>query len=127
VSTGRALRQFPLVLEEVLEDSELAARAGLRTQHRRAEALEAIRAGFNEAAGGRKKISLADLIVLAGCAAVEEAARNAGVDIGVPFAPGRTDATQEQTDVESFAVLEPVADGSVTTSRAVVPFRPRRY
>jgi len=60
---------------------------------------------------GNKRISLADLIVLAGCAAVEEAARKAGHAVKVPFAPGRTDASQEQTDVESFAVLEPVADG----------------
>jgi catalase-peroxidase len=56
-------------------------------------------------------VSLADLIVLGGCAAVEQAARNAGADVRVPFAPGRTDAAQEQTDVESFAVLEPAADG----------------
>jgi len=71
-------------------------------------ALEAIRAEFN--AGG-KSVSLADLIVLAGSAAVEAAAKNAGVDIVVPFAPGRTDATAAQTDAESFAVLEPVVDG----------------
>lgn len=70
--------------------------------------LEGIQKGFNS---GGKKVSLADLIVLGGCAAVEEAARNAGQDVEVPFYPGRTDATQEQTDVESFAVLEPVADG----------------
>ena len=62
----------------------------------------------------RKPVSLADLIVLGGCAAVERAAKNAGHDVQVPFAPGRTDATQEQTDVESFAVLEPTADGSAT-------------
>src|SRR5205823_9855587 len=60
---------------------------------------------------GRTKVSLADLIVLGGCAAVERAAKNAGHDITLPFSPGRTDATQEQTDVESFAVLEPTADG----------------
>ena len=60
---------------------------------------------------GGKKVSLADLIVLGGCAAVEQAAKNAGHDVEVPFAPGRTDASQEQTDVASFAVLEPVADG----------------
>ncbi len=70
--------------------------------------LEGIQKGFNS---GGKKVSLADLIVLGGCAAVEEAARNAGQDVEVTFYPGRTDATQEQTDVESFAVLEPVADG----------------
>src|SRR5205085_8641737 len=60
---------------------------------------------------GRKKVSLADLIVLGGCAAVEQAAKNAGYDITVPFASGRTDASQEQTDVEAFAVLEPTFDG----------------
>ncbi len=70
--------------------------------------LEAIQIEFN---GGEKKISLADLIVLGGCAAIEEAAAKAGNVIHVPFTPGRTDATQEQTDVESFAVLEPIADG----------------
>ena len=75
------------------------------------EALEAIRKEFNGAQSGRKRVSLADLIVLAGCAAVEEAAKRAGHDIRVPFAPGRTDASQGQTDVESFAPLEPVADG----------------
>jgi catalase-peroxidase len=76
------------------------------------QTLEAIQAEFNGAQnGGSKRISLADLIVLAGCAAVEQAARSAGFDVEVPFAPGRTDATQEWTDVESFAVLEPTADG----------------
>ncbi|MEI9911934.1 MAG: catalase/peroxidase HPI [Bacteroidota bacterium] len=73
--------------------------------------LEAIQKAFNSAQTGSKKISLADLIVLAGCAGVEKAAKNAGSNVTVPFTPGRTDATQEQTDVESFAVLEPVADG----------------
>ncbi|RSS39837.1 catalase/peroxidase HPI [Streptomyces sp. WAC08241] len=75
------------------------------------EALEGIRREFDDAQGGGKRISLADLIVLGGCAAVEQAARNAGYDVTVPFAPGRTDASQEQTDVEAFAVLEPKADG----------------
>ena len=70
--------------------------------------LEGIQSDFNS---GGKKVSLADLIVLGGCAAVEKAAKNAGHDVSVPFSPGRTDATQEQTDVEAFAVLEPVADG----------------
>ncbi|HEX4909576.1 MAG TPA: catalase/peroxidase HPI [Permianibacter sp.] len=73
--------------------------------------LEQIKEGFNSSQSGRKKISLADLIVLAGAAAVEDAARKAGIAVTVPFTPGRTDATQAQTDVESFAVLEPVADG----------------
>jgi catalase-peroxidase len=72
--------------------------------------LEGIRSTFNGAASG-KKISLADLIVLGGCAGVEQAARKGGCDVTVPFTPGRTDASQEQTDIESFAVLEPVADG----------------
>jgi len=74
-------------------------------------ALEGIQAGFNTSAPGGKKISLADLIVLAGCAAVEQAAKAAGHGISVPFTPGRTDATQEMTDVESFEFLEPMADG----------------
>jgi catalase-peroxidase len=80
--------------------------------------LEAIQEAFNAAQSGNKRISLADLIVLAGCAAVEEAAREAGHDVKVPFSPGRTDASQDQTDVESFAVLEPVADGFRNYQRA---------
>jgi catalase-peroxidase len=74
--------------------------------------LEGIQKAFNDAqAGGKKKVSLADVIVLGGCAAVEQAAKKAGHDVLVPFTPGRTDGSQEQTDVESFAVLEPTADG----------------
>ena len=73
--------------------------------------LEGIQRDFNAAQSGGKQVSLADLIVLGGCAAVEQAAKSAGYAIEVPFAPGRTDASQEQTDVESFAVLEPLADG----------------
>jgi len=73
--------------------------------------LEDIQADFNKAQSSGKKISLADLIVLAGCAGIEQAARNAGHPLIVPFTPGRMDALQEQTDVESFAVLEPKADG----------------
>jgi len=73
-------------------------------------ALEGIQQAFNQAQGS-KKVSMADLIVLAGCAAVEKAAKDAGYDVKVPFTPGRTDATQEMTDVESFEVLEPIADG----------------
>ena len=73
--------------------------------------LEQIKESFNGSQSGKKKISLADLIVLAGAAAVEDAARKAGITVTVPFSPGRTDATQAQTDVESFAVLEPIADG----------------
>ncbi len=75
------------------------------------KALEGIQGEFNKAASGGKKISLADLIVLGGCAGVEKAAKNAGINVTVPFRPGRTDASQEQTDVESFAALEPIADG----------------
>ncbi|PNV95382.1 catalase/peroxidase HPI [Pseudomonas protegens] len=74
-------------------------------------ALEGVQSAFNSSQTGGKRVSLADLIVLGGCAAVELAAKNAGYGISVPFAPGRMDASQEQTDVESFAVLEPVADG----------------
>ena len=73
--------------------------------------LEAIQKDFNSAQSGGKKVSLADLIVLGGCAAVEAAAKKAGQDVKVPFSPGRMDASQEQTDVDSFAVLEPFADG----------------
>jgi catalase-peroxidase len=73
--------------------------------------LETIQQDFNGAQPGGKKVSLADLIVLGGCAAVEEAAKRAGHDVKVPFTPGRTDASQEQTDVESFVVMEPIADG----------------
>jgi catalase-peroxidase len=75
------------------------------------QTLEGIQKEFNSAQSGGKRISLADLIVLGGCAGIEQAAKNAGHDVTVPFTPGRTDASQEQTDVESFAVLEPAADG----------------
>ena len=75
------------------------------------QALEQIQQDFNGSQSGGTKVSLADLIVLGGCAAVEQAAKSAGHDVTVPFAPGRTDASQEQTDVDSFAVLEPTADG----------------
>ncbi len=73
--------------------------------------LEVLQVEFNGAQTGNKRVSLADIIVLAGCAGVEEAARRAGFNVKVPFTPGRTDASQEETDVESFAVLEPIADG----------------
>ena len=75
------------------------------------QTLEKIQQDFNSTQSGGKKVSLADLIVLGGCAAVEEAAKKAGHNITVPFAPGRSDASQDQTDVESFAVLEPTFDG----------------
>ncbi len=90
------------------KDWEVNEPARLRTV---LQTLEEIQKGFNSAQSGGKKVSLADLIVLGGCAGVEQAAKNAGHDMTVPFTPGRTDASQEQTDVESFAVLEPVADG----------------
>jgi catalase-peroxidase len=75
------------------------------------EKLESIRNDFNSAQSGGKKVSLADLIVLAGCAGIEKAAKDAGFKVNVPFKPGRTDASQQQTDADSFAVLEPAADG----------------
>jgi catalase-peroxidase len=75
------------------------------------QALEGIQSEFNSTQLGGKKVSLADLIVLGGCAAIEQAAKNAGHIVTVPFKPGRTDALQENTDVSSFAVLEPAADG----------------
>jgi catalase-peroxidase len=75
------------------------------------QTLEGIQKEFNTTQSGGKKVSLADLIVLGGCAGVEQAAKNAGHDVTVPFSPGRTDASQEQTDVKAFAVLEPAADG----------------
>ncbi|MFC0711206.1 catalase/peroxidase HPI [Azorhizophilus paspali] len=85
--------------------------------------LEGIQAEFNGSAPGGKKVSLADLIVLAGGAAIEQAAKSAGFDVTVPFVPGRTDAAQEQTDVHSFAVMEPIADGfrNYLKGRYVVP------
>ena len=82
------------------------------------EALEGIQKDFNADHSGGKQVSLADLIVLGGCAAVEQAAKDAGHDVTVPFAPGRTDATAEQTDVDAFAVLEPAADGFRNYQRA---------
>jgi catalase-peroxidase len=102
-ANGARIRLAPQVDWEVNNPADLAA--VLRT-------LEGIQREFNTSlASGTKQVSLADLIVLGGCAAVEKAAHNAGCDVRVPFAPGRTDASQDQTDVESFAALEPVADG----------------
>jgi catalase-peroxidase len=101
-ANGARIRLEPQRSWEVNEPAELAT--VLQT-------LEGIQQDFNNAQSGGKKVSLADLIVLAGCAAVEQAARAAGHDVTVPFTPGRTDATQEMTDVESFEVLEPRADG----------------
>ncbi len=101
-ANGGRIRLQPQAGWEINEPDELAQVV---------RALEGIQESFNSAAGGNKKVSFADLVVLGGCAAIEKAAKAAGHDITVPFAPGRTDATQEQTDVESFAVLEPKADG----------------
>jgi catalase-peroxidase len=86
--------------------------------------LEKIQQDFNSSQSSGKKVSLADLIVLGGCAAVEQAARNAGHNVTVPFAPGRTDASQEQTDVNTFDVLEPVGDGFRNYRRADDPLSP---
>ncbi len=86
--------------------------------------LEAIQSTFNSGQSGGKRVSLADLIVLAGCAGVEQAAKNAGFHVNVAFLPGRTDASQEQTDVHSFAVLEPLADGFRNYQRAKFSITP---
>ena len=88
------------------------------------DALERIQADFNGSQTGGKKVSLADLIVLGGCAAIEQAAKNAGNDVKVPLAPGRTDALAEQTDVDAFALLEPTADGFRNYFRAGDKRRP---
>jgi catalase-peroxidase len=101
-ANGARIRLAPQKDWEVNEPAELA---------KVLQTLEQIQQDFNRSQSGGTKVSLADLIVLGGCAAVEQAAKKAGHDITVPFAPGRTDASQEQTDVESFAVLEPTADG----------------
>ena len=93
---------------EPQKDWEVNQPAGLA---KALKALEAIQKEFNSSQSGGKKVSLADLIVLGGCAAVEAAAKKAGHDVKIPFSPGRTDASQDQTDVHSFAPLEPVADG----------------
>jgi catalase-peroxidase len=101
-ANGARIRLAPQRDWEVNDPSELA---------KLLQTLEGIQQDFNSSQSGGKRVSLADLIVLGGCAAVEQAAKNAGHDITVPFAPGRTDASQEQTDVEAFTVLEPTADG----------------
>ncbi len=103
-ANGARVRLAPQKDWEVNEPAALAAVLG---------ALEKIQQEWNAAHEGGKMVSLADVIVLGGCAAVERAAREAGVEVEVPFTPGRTDATQEQTDVEAFAVLEPLADGFI--------------
>ncbi len=114
-ANGARIRLAPQKDWEVNEPEEL---------RRVLETLEEIQAEFNGAQTGGKRVSLADLIVLGGCAAVEQAARNAGVDVQVPFTPGRTDASQEWTDVESFAVLEPRSDGFRNYHRSELDVRP---
>jgi catalase-peroxidase len=101
-ANGARIRLAPQKSWEVNQPAELA---------KVLPALEKIQKEFNSAQSGKKKVSLADVIVLGGCAAIEAAAKKAGHGVQVPFAPGRTDAAQEMTDVESFAVLEPTADG----------------
>ena len=101
-ANGARIRLAPQKNWEVNDPSELATAL---------TALEEIRSEFNKSQSGGKRVSLADLIVLGGCAAVEHAARAAGCDVEVPFSPGRTDASAEQTDAESFSVLEPTTDG----------------
>jgi catalase-peroxidase len=101
-ANGARIRLAPQKDWEVNQPAQLAAALGT---------LEAVQKAFNDAQSNGKAVSLADVIVLGGCAGIEAAAKAAGHDITVPFTPGRTDASQEQTDVESFSVLEPVADG----------------
>jgi catalase-peroxidase len=101
-ANGARIRLAPQKDWEVNQPAELA---------KVLKKLEAIQKEFNKSQSGKKKVSLADLIVLGGCAAVEEAAKKAGHKVKIPFSPGRTDASQKQTDVHSFAVLEPAADG----------------
>jgi catalase-peroxidase len=101
-ANGARIRLEPQRNWEVNEPAELG---------KAVRALEKVQKDFNTSQSGRKRVSLADLIVLGGCAAVEQAAKNAGYTVTVPFAPGRTDASQDQTDVDTFEVLEPTADG----------------
>ncbi len=114
-ANGARIRLAPQSGWEVNEPAELAVAL---------QALERVQQDFNASQSGGKRVSLADVIVLGGCAAVEQAARNAGYEVVVPFAPGRTDASQEQTDVESFAVLEPIADGFRNYYRPGQPLPP---
>jgi catalase-peroxidase len=101
-ANGARIRLSPQKDWAVNQPAELAKILG---------AIEGVQQAFNAAQSGGKKVSMADLIVLGGCGAIEAAAKKAGHDVAVPFAPGRTDASQEQTDVDSFKVLEPIADG----------------
>ena len=116
-ANGARIRLAPQKDWEVNQPAQLAKVLGV---------LETIQQDFNGAQTGGKKVSLADLIVLAGCAAVEAAAKAAGHAVEVPFTPGRTDASQDQTDVESFAVLEPRPTVSAITRRRHSPCRPRK-
>jgi catalase-peroxidase len=101
-ANGARIRLAPQKDWEVNQPAELA---------KVLQKLEAIQKDFNNSQTGKKRVSLADVIVLGGCAAVKEAAKKAGYDVKIPFSPGRTDASQEQTDVHAFAVMEPTADG----------------
>jgi catalase-peroxidase len=114
-ANGARIRLAPQKDWEINEPNQLAGVL---------EALEKVQQDFNNAQSKGKKVSLADMIVLGGCAAVEQAARNAGYDITVPFAPGRTDASQEQTDVDTFDVLEPAGDGFRNYMRKDDPLSP---
>jgi catalase-peroxidase len=114
-ANGARIRLAPQKDWEVNEPARLAKVLGT---------LEKIQQDFNSSQSGGKKVSLADVIVLAGCAAVEKAAKNAGQDVTVPFTPGRTDASQEETDVDTFEVLEPAADGFRNYMRAGDPLSP---
>ena len=114
-ANGARIRLAPQKDWEVNQPDQLA---------RVLEILQGIQSEFNEAQKGGKKVSLADLIVLAGCAGVEQAAKNAGHDVTVPFTPGRMDALAEQTDVNSVAVLEPFADGFRNYQKSPTTFRP---
>jgi catalase-peroxidase len=114
-ANGARIRLAPQRHWEVNEPAELG---------KALQALENVQHDFNTSQSGRKRVSLADLIVLGGCAAVEQAAKNAGYPVTVPFAPGRTDASQEQTDVATFDVLEPTADGFRNYLRPGEPLSP---
>ncbi len=117
-ANGARIRLLPQKDWEINEPQQLTRVLGV---------LESIQAKFNRLASGGKKVTLADLIVLGGCAAVEEAARKAGYSVKVPFTPGRTDATQEQTDVRSFVFLEPQADGFRNYFKSGVEGRPEEW
>jgi catalase (peroxidase I) len=120
-AVARTTRVFTSVRRKDWEVNEPAQLAKILQK------LEAIQKEFDVSASGGKKVSLADLIVLGGCAAVEKAAEDAGIDVKVPFTPGSMDASQEQTDVQSYAPLEPGADVSASISAASISsWRPRK-